>query len=136
MCSEKWALDLRFSSGTTTPRENATREKIQVHPTLKQYLEEYNPNCKKEFLFPGRHGLNHIHKASADLILRETCLKLDIEGVSTHSFRRTALTVMSDGGVPLRHIQSISGHKTLSALERYLDVSDEQKLNAIAKLSF
>jgi integrase/recombinase XerD len=43
---------------------------------------------------------------------------------------------MSDGGIPLRHIQSISGHKTLSALERYLDVSDSHKRSAIAKLSF
>jgi flavoprotein len=32
--------------------------------------------------------------------------------------------------------QSISGHKTLSALERYLDVTDEEKLEAIAKLNF
>lgn len=118
-----------------TKGKKETRE-IEVHPTLRQYLEEYNPNRQKEFLFPGRHGLGHIHKASADLILRETCLKLGIEGVSTHSFRRTALTVMSDGGIPLRHIQSISGHKTLSALERYLDVSDQQKRNAIAKLNF
>ena len=44
--------------------------------------------------------------------------------------------VKSNGGVPLRHIQSISFHKTLSALERYLDVSDEQKFQAISQLSF
>lgn len=118
-----------------TKGKKETRE-VQVHPTLRQYLEDYNPDRKKEFLFPGRHGLSHIHKASADLILRQTCLKLGIEGVSTHSFRRTALTVMSDGGIPLRHIQSISGHKTLSALERYLEVTDDQKRQAIAKLVF
>ena len=118
-----------------TKGKKETRE-ILVHPTLRQYLEDYNPNRKKEFLFPGRHGLKHIHKASADAILREICLKFDIEGVSTHSFRRTALTTMSNGGTPLRHIQSISGHKSLSALERYLDVTDEEKLEAIAKLIF
>jgi integrase/recombinase XerD len=43
---------------------------------------------------------------------------------------------MSDAGVPLRHIQSISGHRTLAALERYLGVTDEQKQNAIATLVF
>ena len=49
---------------------------------------------------------------SADAILRSVCQRLEIEGVSTHSFRRTALTPMSDAGVPLGHIQAISGHKT------------------------
>ena len=107
-----------------------TRE-IQIHPNLLAYLEAYDPNLRKEFLFPGRHGLGHIHKASADKIRREACFKIGLEGVSTHSFRRTALTRMSDAGVPLRHIQEISGHRTLAALERYLGVTDEQKQNAM-----
>lgn len=118
-----------------TKGKQDTRE-IQIHPNLVAYLEEYDPNLRKEFLFPGRHGLGHIHKASADKILREACFKVGLEGVSTHSFRRTALTRMSDAGVPLRHIQEISGHRTLAALERYLGVTDEQKQNAIATLIF
>jgi integrase/recombinase XerD len=43
---------------------------------------------------------------------------------------------MSDAGIPLRHIQAISGHRTLSALERYLGVTEKQKQNAIASLDF
>jgi integrase/recombinase XerD len=43
---------------------------------------------------------------------------------------------MSDAGVPLRHIQSISGYLTLAALERYLGVTDEQKQSEIATLVF
>nr|WP_292750157.1 tyrosine-type recombinase/integrase [Nostoc sp. NMS4] len=114
-----------------------------VYPLLLLYctqirtaIEEYNPNRRKEFLFPGRHGLLHIHKVSADKILRDTCVRLGIEGVSTHSFRRTALTRMSDAGIPLRHIQEISGHRTLAALERYLGVTEKQKQNAISALDF
>ncbi len=118
-----------------TKGKQDTRE-IQVHPKLKHYLEEYSPQLKREFLFPGRHGLGHIHKASADAILREACQRLGIDGVSTHSFRRTALTMMSDSGVPLRHIQSISGHRTLAALERYLGVTPKQKQSAISTLIF
>ncbi|MGB7440114.1 MAG: site-specific integrase [Coleofasciculaceae cyanobacterium] len=118
-----------------TKGKQDTRE-IQIHPTLHRYIEEYHPDNRKPYLFPGRHGRGHIHKASADRILREACERVEIEGVSTHSFRRTALTRMSDAGIPLRHIQSISGHRTLAALERYLGVTDEQKENAIATLDF
>ena len=120
-----------------TKGKQDTRE-IQVHPRLKELLTEYSTELKgsNPYLFPGRHGLGHIHKASADRILRDACKCVGIEGVSTHSFRRTALTWMSDAGVPLRHIQSISGHRTLAALERYLGVTDQQKQNAISVLNF
>lgn len=120
-----------------TKGKQDTRE-IQVHPKLMEFLTEYSQQLKgsNPYLFPGRHGLGHIHKASADRILRDACKCVGIEGVSTHSFRRTALTWMSDAGVPLRHIQSISGHRTLAALERYLGVTDQQKQNAISTLNF
>ena len=121
-----------------TKGKQETRE-IQVHPQLKEYIEEHH-RCdrwqNRPHLFPGRHGSNHIRKVSADKILRDTCNSLEIEGVSTHSFRRTALTRMSDAGVPLRHIQAISGHKTLSSLERYLGVTEAQKETAISTLNF
>ena len=121
-----------------TKGKRDTRE-IDVHRRLKCFLEEYQAdgfNPKSPYLFPGRWGRGHIHKGSADLILREVCRRLEIEGVSTHSFRRTALTQMSDAGVPLRHIQAISGHRTLGALERYLGVTEKQKQSAIATLDF
>lgn len=38
-----------------TKGKQDTRE-IQIHPKLKGYLEAYQPDIKKEHLFPGRHG--------------------------------------------------------------------------------
>jgi integrase/recombinase XerD len=43
---------------------------------------------------------------------------------------------MSNAGVPLRVIQEISGHKSLSELQKYLEVKPEQKKGAIAALLF
>ncbi len=89
-----------------TKGKQETRE-IQIHPKLKEYIEEHHRTDlwhTRPHLFPGRHGRNHIRKVSADAILREACHKLEIEGVSTHSFRRTALTRMSDAGVPLTEL--------------------------------
>ena len=134
----KGVRDLLVIRSYNTKGKKDTRE-IDIHPKLKQYLEEYdadNPYRKKPYLFPGRWGRGYIKKVSMDAILRRICLRLEIEGVSTHSFRRTALTQMSDSGIPLRHIQAISGHRTLGALERYLGVTESQKKQAIASLDF
>ncbi len=67
--------------------------------------------------------------------MRQACKAVGITGVSTHSFRRTALTQMSNAGIPLRVVQEISGHRNLDQLQRYLEVSDEQVLGAAASLA-
>ena len=82
-------------------------------------------------MFPdARDQSKHLQRQSVDRALRAACKALNIEGASTHSFRRSALTAASDKGVPLRVIQSISGHASLEMLQRYLDVKDQQKREA------
>ena len=76
-----------------------------------------------------------MHPNSADRILREAFDRAGIEGASTHSFRRTALTQMSNAGIPLRIIQEISGHSNLEQLQKYLEVKPDQVKGAIASLS-
>lgn len=112
----------------------ATRT-IFVSEDLRLLLNDYNPPSYQWFLFPGRHGKGHINSDSAARILRAACSRVGIEGASTHSFRRTALTAMSDTGIPLRVIQEVSGHRTLDELQKYLEVRPEQVRGAIAALS-
>jgi integrase/recombinase XerD len=113
----------------------ATRT-IPVLEDLKHFLEQYQPPTTKDgFLFPGRWGRGHLHSDSASIIFREGCQQVDIEGASTHSFRRTALTLMSNAGIPLRVIQEISGHRNLEQLQRYLEVETSQVRGAIAALA-
>lgn len=108
---------------------------IPVIEDLRLLLLNYYPSPRTWFLFPGRRGEGHINSDSAARILREVCSKLDIEGVSTHSFRRTALTEMSNAGIPLRVIQEVSGHRTLDELQKYLEVSPSQVKGAVSALS-
>ena len=123
----------------TTKGKQETRS-VPVSPELRQLLEGYRSDpgrisfAARPYLFPGRWGRGHICPASADAILRAAFKRLGIEGASTHSFRRTAITWMHDERVPIKHIQSISGHKSLSALQRYIDVTEKDKEMAIATL--
>ncbi|MBR8835909.1 MAG: tyrosine-type recombinase/integrase [Stigonema ocellatum SAG 48.90 = DSM 106950] len=90
-------------------------------------MDEYQP--KGNTLFPGNRGITeHLTKFMANKILVRACDRVGLEGFSTHSFRRTALNMMSSAGVPLRHIQEISGHNDLGTLQRYLEVTPEQRM--------
>jgi integrase/recombinase XerD len=68
--------------------------------------------------------------------IKKACDRVGLVGVSTHSFRRTALTQMSSAGIPLRHIQEISGHNDLGTLQRYLEVSPDQRRKAVSVIGF
>lgn len=116
----------------TTKGKAATRT-LPMHPKLNEYLAAYNP--LDSLLFPGRRGDKPLTRAMADLILKGACKRVRIKGASTHSFRRTALTNMSNAGVPIRVIQEVSGHKSLTALQRYLEVKPDQVAAAIALLN-
>jgi integrase/recombinase XerD len=108
---------------------------IPVIEDLRGYLKAYPLPGQGEYLFPGRNGRAHLHPDSASHLLRKACQRIGLEGVSTHSFRRTALTQLSNAGIPLRVIQQISGHRTLDELYKYLEVGEEQVRGAMSALS-
>ncbi|MHC5718642.1 MAG: tyrosine-type recombinase/integrase [Nostoc sp.] len=118
---------------SNTKGKLATRS-IPVIEDLRRLLGEYYPLAGNVYLFPGRSD-GHISEDSAARILRGACKQAGVIGVSTHSFRRTALTQMSNAGIPLRVVQEISGHRNLDQLQKYLEVSDEQVLGAAASLA-
>ncbi|MDZ4877731.1 MAG: Tyrosine recombinase XerC [Chroococcidiopsis cubana SAG 39.79] len=136
--SEVLALTAEDLAGSVvTLRKCTTKGKIATrtlpeHPKLQAYLAAYDP--PSGLLFPGRSKDKPLTRAAADLILRAACRRARIRGASTHSFRRTALTNMSNANVPIRVIQEISGHKSLTALQRYLEVKPDQVESAISLL--
>jgi integrase len=64
------------------------------------------------------------------------CDRIGLVGITTYSFRRTALTQMSSAGILLRHIMEISGHNHLGTLQRYLEVSPERRRKAVSVIGF
>ena len=56
---------------------------------------------------------------------------LDLRGFSTHGFRRSFLTSAYQAGVPLRNLQSISGHASLNQISVYLEVPEQAKTDAV-----
>lgn len=111
----------------------ATRT-LPIIQELRTILAAYEKEAGLVYLFPGRFG-GHIASDSAMRIFRKACHRVGIEGASTHSFRRTALTQMSDNNIPLRVIAEVSGHRNLSQLQAYLEVRPEQVLGAVSSLS-
>ena len=85
-----------------------------------------------DYLVPGRFSGSCLSTRSFMDALEKAAAESGLEGVSSHSFRRSALTSAHSAGVPLRVLMALSGHKSMSALQRYLEVTPAQREAAAA----
>lgn len=141
------ALALRWGdlNGVVTFRKGNTKTKttrqVPTAPRLEAELVAYraawalehgHPPAKDEVLFPAAGSTTTPQsRQAADKALRQTCARLGLEGVSTHSFRRTLATDAVRRGVPLNVVQQITGHKSLGSLGHYLEADETEVLAAI-----
>jgi integrase/recombinase XerD len=71
----------------------------------------------------------------SDKALRQTLDYVSIRGVSTHSFRRSLLTMMHfEKGYSLRTLQQITKHEDIGNLARYLDIGRQEADEALRSL--
>jgi len=80
-----------------------------------------------DFVFPGRFAGQPLSSRSFFDALSKAAREVGLEGVSSHSFRRSALSSASEAGVPLAALRTLSGHADLGTLQRYLEISQTAK---------
>lgn len=122
-------LEIFKTKGKKEYRQLLIHDKL--YPVLKTYIDTYKPI---NYLFTGKtkgkiNPNKHITAQSCDKALRLACLYLDIEGVSTHSFRRTVIKNIWDKmeKKDARLLASFTGHKSINSLFQYLEVTEEEK---------
>jgi integrase/recombinase XerD len=95
-------------------------------------LEHGHAPKPSEAVFPGAGSTTTQQtRQAADLALRKLCKQVGLEGVSLHSFRRTAAQDAVSRGHALHVVQQLTGHKSLGSLGEYLQATPEQVLAAI-----
>jgi integrase/recombinase XerD len=106
---------------------------VALHPELVEILKASNLPSSG-LLFPSPKSSGAVSRVCVDGELRRICDDLGLIGVSTHSFRRSLATNLHEKGVDLKSIGSVTGHKSLDQLAKYIDVSPEKQRSAIMAL--
>ena len=57
--------------------------------------------------------------------------KAGFDNASSHSGRRTFITQLASKGVGARVLQELAGHRHLTTTQRYIDISEAMKRNAV-----
>ena len=54
-----------------------------------------------------------------------------IDGATSHSMRRTFITSLASKGIGVRVLASLAGHRSIAVTQKYIDVNDDMKRNAV-----
>ena len=109
------------AGGTTKER---TTRRFTLPAAAAAHVEAWRSQCPASavgWIFPGAPVRNPINVRTAQRLLQQLAAACGFTGVTSHSFRRSTLTAAHQAGLSLRTVAEISGHASLSALERYLD---------------
>lgn len=113
--------------------KKALTHEVPVSRALHADLARYKPP-RYGYLFPSPVDPEKpISVSACDKWFRRGLKKagLDRRGFSLHSPRRSLATKLSEEGVALQTIRSITGHQSLRSLQRYIDVEDKSKQAAV-----
>ena len=106
---------------------------VPVTQKLRSYLERYQPP-ESGYLFPSpRNPDQPISYEAIYKYLKKTVEQagLSHQKIATHSGRRSWVTQAYKSGMTLEAIRQITGHLTLSSLQRYIDTDQEYLLEAM-----
>ena len=146
-CQLKWE-DIRPDKKIYFPKEitkgKLKPREIPINQELLNELMEYknecshlkaentSPNC---YVFKSRNPNEHFSVRGFQHALKAAIERTNLQGTSSHSFRRTSLTTAHNAGVPTRHLMAVSGHASMDTLAGYLEVKDEDMVNATNKFA-
>jgi integrase/recombinase XerD len=118
-----------------TRKDGITRE-VPINENLALRLRSFDlPDS--HWLFPSPNdNLKNQCVRGFDSALRRAIDRAGLSGMgfSPHSTRRGLITQLNNNGVSMKVIQSITGHRSISSLAKYIEVSEEQRANALAAI--
>ncbi|AMW28559.1 tyrosine-type recombinase/integrase [Limnospira platensis] len=106
---------------------------VPISQKLREILGTYRIGGG-DFLFPSPSDISKPVTVQAfDSFHRKAIAQLGLqnEGYSLHSYRRTFITKLYNKGISTRTIMEITGHKSMSSLQRYIDADPDKVRDAI-----
>lgn len=120
--------DIDFNNKSIKVFGKGSKERIvffgdYAYDAIKLYLD--NRELKSEYLILNNKG-KQISVRGIELIIKNVIDKACIKTkVSPHTFRHTFATHMLNNGCPLKSVQELLGHASLSSTEIYTHITDD-----------
>ena len=123
--------EVRLTAEQTKGRQPRTvffPQKLRVE--LQRYLDLRQPVNPKHpvFITAGRRAF------TASVMTQHfywLFRRAGISGASSHTMRRSFITNLAAKGIGVRVLASLAGHRSIAVTQKYIDVNDDMKRNAV-----
>lgn len=123
--------EIRLTAEQTKGRQPRTvflpqklRDELQVYFEMRGMVPATNPL----FITAGRK------RFSANVMAQHfhyLFKRAGIAGASSHSMRRSFITLLASRGIGVRVLAELAGHRSIAVTQKYIDVNDDMKRNAV-----
>ena len=123
--------EIRLTAAQTKGRHPRTvflpqklRDELQTYLDLRGMVPATNPL----FITAGRK------RFSANVMAQHfhyLFKRAGISGASSHSMRRSFITLLASRGIGVRVLAELAGHRSIAVTQKYIDVNDDMKRNAV-----
>lgn len=126
----KVALDLYLKERTDSnpylfPKcEQAGNVKAFAKGTRRENMVEWYKDKKLV------HETEHMDAGTAETIIRKLGTRSGVQKAHPHRFRRTGATMALRAGMPLMQVSKTLGHNNIATTQIYLDITDEELMDA------
>ncbi|NCE77258.1 hypothetical protein D1157_20380, partial [Anaerotruncus sp. X29] len=124
-----------------TPKSKTSNRETPVYENIWRLLmfhrqvrlHEGHPN-PQNLIFPSKRG-TYTDPRTYQKRVQAVCKRCELQGVNVHALRHTFATRLMEQNVPIRIIQNLMGHSSITTTERYSHVLDDEKRKAIDRMS-
>lgn len=113
--------------------KNGDARHIPMSDELRQ-LVETQLALGSDWLCPNRGRTNKWLKDNLRRYFDKACERAGVENATWHTLRHTFCSRLAMAGVPLRTIQILAGHKSITTTERYAHLSQDHLAESVKKL--
>jgi len=127
--------DISCGAITVIQEKTGTELAVTLHPALLAAMRAYP--VKGIYLIGDKHGRPIGSRALSKLVKRAVKAAGLPPHCVPHGLRKALMRRLAEHGATTKELASVSGHKTLTEVERYVAKADQRKLSAsaIAKLT-
>jgi integrase/recombinase XerD len=132
---EEWRLE---SDGTKGSRGRVVYANSRLRKELAAYLKTIAPPLPADPVLRSQKSRARGGGFSANTLCQliiSIYREAGIAGASSHSGRRGFITSLANKAVGVKVIMELAGHRQLSTTQRYIEVTPDQKRNAVELLA-
>lgn len=123
-------------NGKKRPRQPKEPREIELHPDLKRLLKDYTYGKQNsEYLFPSPRDRNKpISYSQVNRRLKEAGCNVGIYDISTHTLRKTSISMVYEKDNDLAEAQNYAGHVSPTETAKYLGLTKKLRQRSVRKM--